>query len=79
MQRMMALFISESDLPRYGRLSPQTARTQTQTENSAGELNDADEYDRESTSDFALWKSRKMATAITIGVVLGVKVARDGT
>ena len=31
----------------------------TQDENSAGEVNDADEYDRESVTDFALWKSRK--------------------
>ncbi len=31
----------------------------TQSTNSAGEQNDADEYDRESVTDFALWKSRK--------------------
>ena len=44
----------------YGRLSRLKQRElKTQTENSAGELNDADEYDRESVSDFALWKSRK--------------------
>ena len=44
----------------YGRLSRLKQRElKTQTENSAGELNDADEYDRESISDFALWKSRK--------------------
>ena len=44
----------------YGRLSRLKQRElKTQTENSAGEVNDADEYDRESVSDFALWKSRK--------------------
>lgn len=44
----------------YGRLSRLKQRElKTQTENSAGELNDADEYDRESVSDFVLWKSRK--------------------
>ncbi len=44
----------------YGRLSRLKQRElKTQTENSAGELNDADEYDRESVTDFALWKSRK--------------------
>ncbi|WOO41748.1 cysteine--tRNA ligase [Rubellicoccus peritrichatus] len=31
----------------------------TQSTNSAGESNDADEYDRESVSDFALWKAHK--------------------
>ena len=31
----------------------------SQTENSAGSTNLADEYDRESISDFALWKARK--------------------
>jgi cysteinyl-tRNA synthetase len=44
----------------YGRLSRLKQRElKTQNENSAGELNDADEYDRESVSDFALWKGRK--------------------
>lgn len=44
----------------YGRLSRLKQRElKTQTKNSAGEVNDADEYDRESVSDFALWKSRK--------------------
>jgi cysteinyl-tRNA synthetase len=44
----------------YGRLSRLKQRElKTQDENSAGELNDADEYDRESVTDFALWKSRK--------------------
>ncbi|MGZ0656268.1 cysteine--tRNA ligase [Coraliomargarita sp. W4R53] len=44
----------------YGRLSRLKQRElKTQNENSAGELNDADEYDRESVTDFVLWKSRK--------------------
>ncbi len=44
----------------YGRLSRLKQRTlKTQTENSAGTRNDADEYDRESVSDFVLWKHRK--------------------
>jgi cysteinyl-tRNA synthetase len=44
----------------YGRLSRLKQRElKTQTENSAGEVNDADEYDRESITDFALWKGRK--------------------
>ena len=43
----------------YGRLSRLKQRElKTQTENSAGEVNDADEYDRESVTDFALWKGR---------------------
>ncbi|NBB78112.1 MAG: cysteine--tRNA ligase [Verrucomicrobia bacterium] len=44
----------------YGRLSRLKQRDlKTQMENSAGAVNDADEYDRESVSDFALWKARK--------------------
>jgi cysteinyl-tRNA synthetase len=44
----------------YGRLSRLKQRDlQTQSANSAGARNDADEYDRESISDFALWKARK--------------------
>ena len=44
----------------YGSLSKLKQRDlKTQQQNSAGERNDADEYDRESVSDFALWKSRK--------------------
>ncbi len=44
----------------YGTLSRLKQREiRTQQENSAGERNDADEYDRESVSDFALWKGRK--------------------
>ncbi|WP_309399940.1 cysteine--tRNA ligase [Cerasicoccus maritimus] len=44
----------------YGELSHlDRDQLQTQGENSAGEANDADEYDRESVSDFALWKAHK--------------------
>ncbi|WP_309382448.1 cysteine--tRNA ligase [Cerasicoccus frondis] len=44
----------------YGELSHlDRAQLQTQNENSAGEVNDADEYERESVSDFALWKAHK--------------------
>lgn len=46
---------------RYGKLSRlKQSSLQTQENNSAGENNDADEYDRESVSDFALWKHRKL-------------------
>lgn len=44
----------------YGRLSRLKQRQlKTQKTNSAGEHNDADEYDRDSIRDFALWKHRK--------------------
>ncbi len=44
----------------YGKLTHlDFAKLETQGTNSAGEANDADEYERESASDFALWKSRK--------------------
>ena len=44
----------------YGKLNHiDFSKLETQSENSAGEANDADEYERESASDFALWKSRK--------------------
>jgi len=46
--------------PPYGKLSRLQDRViATQSTTSAGELNDADEYDRESVNDFALWKARK--------------------
>lgn len=44
----------------YGKLShfdPEALHSQTT--NSAGQLNQADEYDRETVADFALWKARK--------------------
>ncbi len=44
----------------YGRLSHlETRSLQTQSQNSAGESNDADEYDREQVGDFVLWKAHK--------------------
>ncbi len=44
----------------YGELSHlDREQLRTQTENSAGDRNDADEYEREAVSDFALWKARK--------------------
>lgn len=44
----------------YGKLSHlDQAHLQTQSENSAGNANLADEYDRESITDFSLWKAHK--------------------
>ena len=44
----------------YGKLSHlDRSGLSTQATNSAGEVNDADEYDRESAADFALWKAWK--------------------
>jgi len=55
-----SVYFRVASFENYGRLSRLKQRElKTQSENSAGELNDADEYDRESITDFALWKSRK--------------------
>jgi len=55
-----SVYFRVSSFENYGRLSRLKERElRTQQENSAGALNDADEYDRESVSDFALWKARK--------------------
>lgn len=55
-----SLYFRVSSFEDYGELSKLKQREiKTQSENSAGERNDADEYDRESIADFALWKSRK--------------------
>lgn len=44
----------------YGRLAGLDRENMaTQSTNSAGEANNADEYERENVSDFALWKGRK--------------------
>ncbi|MEX2381475.1 MAG: cysteine--tRNA ligase [Opitutales bacterium] len=44
----------------YGKLSHLDKRElQSQATTSSGNVNDADEYDRESIRDFALWKARK--------------------
>jgi cysteinyl-tRNA synthetase len=56
-----SVYFRVSSFENYGRLSRLKQRElKTQSENSAGELNDADEYDRESVTDFALWKSKKV-------------------
>lgn len=55
-----SVYFRVSSYEDYGRLSRLKQRElKTQNENSAGDRNDADEYDRESITDFALWKSRK--------------------
>jgi cysteinyl-tRNA synthetase len=49
-----------ASFPDYGRLSHLSSRKlETQSQNSAGEKNEADEYDRESVGDFVLWKAYK--------------------
>ena len=55
-----SVYFRVSSFENYGSLSKLKQRElKTQEANSAGELNDADEYDRESVTDFALWKGRK--------------------
>ncbi len=55
-----SVYFRVSSYDNYGSLSKLKQRElKTQNENSAGEVNDADEYDRESVTDFALWKGRK--------------------
>ena len=55
-----SVYFKVCSCPDYGKLSHlDRSRLATQSTNSAGEANDADEYDRESAADFALWKSRK--------------------
>jgi cysteinyl-tRNA synthetase len=55
-----SVYFRVSSYQDYGRLSRLKQRElKSQSANSAGELNDADEYDRESVTDFALWKGRK--------------------
>lgn len=55
-----SVYFRVSSYKDYGRLSRLNQRElKTQSNNSAGQVNDADEYDRESVTDFALWKSRK--------------------
>ncbi|MFU8849059.1 MAG: cysteine--tRNA ligase [Opitutales bacterium] len=55
-----SVYFRVSSFENYGSLSKLKQRElKTQSENSAGAVNDADEYDRESVTDFALWKSRK--------------------
>jgi cysteinyl-tRNA synthetase len=55
-----SVYFRVSSYKDYGRLSRLNQRElKTQSNNSAEQVNDADEYDRESVTDFALWKSRK--------------------
>ena len=55
-----SVYFRIASFPNYGRLSNLDRReTQTQTTSSSGERNDADEYDRETVADFALWKAHK--------------------
>jgi len=55
-----SVYFKVSSCHDYGKLSHlDLSKRETQSTNSAGEANDSDEYDRESASDFALWKSRK--------------------
>ena len=55
-----SVYFKVCSCPDYGKLNHiDFSKLETQSENSAGEANDADEYERESASDFALWKSRK--------------------
>lgn len=55
-----SVYFKISSFPKYGKLSGlDTSSLSTQSENSAGNANLADEYERDSVSDFALWKGRK--------------------
>lgn len=55
-----SVYFKVAAYPAYGKLSRLQDRViATQATTSSGELNDADEYDRESVNDFALWKARK--------------------
>ena len=55
-----SVYFSVSSCKDYGKLNRiDQSELKTQNNNSAGSANLADEYDRESISDFALWKSRK--------------------
>lgn len=55
-----SVYFRVSSYKDYGRLSRlNQSELQTQDNNSTDQVNDADEYDRESVTDFALWKSRK--------------------
>ncbi len=55
-----SVYFKVTSCDHYGELSGlDTSELKTQSTNSAGAANDADEYDRDSVSDFALWKARK--------------------
>lgn len=55
-----SVYFKISSCPTYGKLAGlDRDNMATQATNSAGEANNADEYERENVSDFALWKGRK--------------------
>lgn len=55
-----SVYFKISTDPEYGKLSGlDRENLATQATNSAGEANNADEYERDNVSDFALWKGRK--------------------
>ncbi len=55
-----SVYFKISAFDEYGKLAGLDRENMaTQSTNSAGEVNNADEYERESVSDFALWKGRK--------------------
>jgi cysteinyl-tRNA synthetase len=55
-----SVYFRLSSYPDYGKLSGiDVKRLATQNENSTGQTNLADEYDRDSVHDFALWKAYK--------------------
>ena len=55
-----SVYFKISSFPDYGKLTGlDRDNMATQSTNSAGEANQADEYERENVSDFALWKGRK--------------------
>jgi cysteinyl-tRNA synthetase len=55
-----SVYFKVSSFARYGQLSHlKLEELETQSSNSAGQLNAADEYTREHVADFALWKARK--------------------
>ena len=55
-----SVYFRVASFDKYGQLTQiKQEELQTQAENSGGAVNDADEYDRETVRDFALWKSHK--------------------
>lgn len=55
-----SVYFKISAFDEYGKLAGlDFENMSTQSTNSAGEVNNADEYERENVSDFALWKGRK--------------------
>lgn len=55
-----SVYFRIASFPRYGQLSGFDLKAlSTQSSNSAGGANLADEYDREAVADFALWKAHK--------------------